>query len=430
MHWATIPLCQADMTTASDRPEEEAVLQRAIAPLCSDVDYKNGFKDVRLDCRFAAAYSKAISNTAGHGDDYRVVEATGTTAARHPVVHKEADYTTWIERAWVTYFKGSPTGMNHVMMVSNLIRSAQMFSKYPLICVVYGQVEISIDWDPKLFPNLIVIHAGDIKEMGRGAPSFNFNKFRSLMLRIKVGVQLDADMLLGPNCDKLFDATEREITAEYPYPIMPVHWMARYREPNRKIDGYDGYAISYPGDPKPIGQGDKDFPPRIRWAHCHPTWTYHALPFIADALLAKIDYDMWSKLPRVVAGITAAGGRPVKTPGNYMREDEDLLNILLWRYGKHKLWCKWDLEKGLYNNFLNGRVHDEMKDAKWFHSGVPLVFVAMHNTKEVVDSDAVLHRIMTEGANPNYLYFDKKFYPTPEAFKAQVSMDDKPCILI
>ena len=34
------------------------------------------------------------------------------------------------------------------------------------------------------------------------------------------------------------------------------------------------------------------------------------------------------------------------TPVRYMGEDEDILNCLLWRYGKMKLWCKWDLEKG------------------------------------------------------------------------------------
>jgi hypothetical protein len=85
------------------------------------------------------------------------------------------------------------------------------------------------------------LKANKISEMAEGSDknrmSFNFNKFRSMILRVKVGVQLDADMLLGPNCDKLFDATEREITAEYPYPIMPVHWMSRYKEQDRKIDG-------------------------------------------------------------------------------------------------------------------------------------------------------------------------------------------------
>ena len=128
---------------------------------------------------------------------------------------------------------------------------------------------------------------------------------------------------------------------------MPVHWMARYNEPGRKIDGYGGYAIRYPGDAKDVGgAGDPNFPPRHRWAHCHPTWTHHALPFIADALLNKLNYGIWSKLPRVVEGITAAGGKPVPNPPQYMGEDEDILNVLLWRYGKYKLWCKWDLEKG------------------------------------------------------------------------------------
>merc|ERR1711908_113105 len=98
--------------------------------------------------------------------------------------------------------------------------------------------------------------------------------------------------------------------------------------------------------------------------------------------------------PRVIKGITDAGGKPVPNPRQYMGEDEDLLNVLLWRYRKYKLWCKWDLEKGLYSNFLNNRVRDVMADARWFPKGVPLVFVAMHNTKEVIDSNDVLHRIM------------------------------------
>lgn len=35
----------------------------------------------------------------------------------------------WIERAWVTFFKGPAHGMQHAMMVSNLIRSVHLFSK-------------------------------------------------------------------------------------------------------------------------------------------------------------------------------------------------------------------------------------------------------------------------------------------------------------
>jgi hypothetical protein len=69
-------------------------------------------------------------------------------------------------------------------------------------------------------------------------------------------------------------------------------------------------------------------------------------------------------------------------------EDEDLLNVLLWRYAKRKLWCKWDLEKGLYHNFLNGKVWDEMADLKWFPNGIPLVF--LHGARSLVRQESVL----------------------------------------
>ena len=85
-------------------------------------------------------------------------------------------------------------------------------------------------------------------------------------------------MVVGKNCDKLFDATAKESNADYPYPIQPVHWMARWKEPGLEVDGFGVYALPYPSH----------FPPRTRWGHCHPTWSYHALPFIADALLCKV----------------------------------------------------------------------------------------------------------------------------------------------
>lgn len=182
----------------------------------------------------------------------------------------------------MTYFKGSHLGMKHNMMVSNLIRSVHFFSEYPIIVFVVDTKELTMDWDSEIFPRLIVIHADGIQSMSSGRHvSFNFNKFRSMLLRIKVGVQVDADMIVGPMCDKLFDASERIINKDYPYPIMPVHWMTRYRDPSgKKIDGYPVYAIRYP----------EHWPPRIRWAHCHPTWTYHALPFIvSSAIMILID---------------------------------------------------------------------------------------------------------------------------------------------
>jgi hypothetical protein len=277
------------------------------------------------------------------------------------------------------------------MMVSNLIRSVHLFSKHPIIVYVVDTVEISVDWDPLVFPRLIVIHANGIAKstISPGASahtvpvSFNFEKFRSMMLRIKIGVQLDADMINGPNCDKLFDATERESTAQYPYPILPVHWMSRYKERGQKIDGYPMYATSYPGDGtdgKGAGESTttaKQFPPRDRWAHAHPTWTFHALPFMLDALTCKLWPEIWESSPRV---IEAMGGiKPLRNPVHYMQEDEDLLNILLWRYKKHKQWCKWDLEPNLYEQFIHNQNNiDGMSDTRFYPDGVPLVFLSMH----------------------------------------------------
>jgi hypothetical protein len=73
----------------------------------------------------------------------------------------------------------------------------------------------------------------------------------------------------------------------------------------------------------------------------------HALPFVADALLCKLDYTLWSGSQRVVGAIGKANGQltvvPKPNPQQYMSEDEDLLNILLWRYKAPKQWCKWDV---------------------------------------------------------------------------------------
>jgi len=335
----------------------------------------------------------------------------------------------WIERAWVTFFKGPAHGMQHAMMVSNLIRSVHLFSKEPIIIYVVGTPHLSIDWDPEIFPRLIVLHADPIETMneGRDGVSFNFNKFRSMLLRIKVGVQLDADMINGPNCDRLFAATKKEITAQYPYPIMPVHWMTRYdgnKAEGMRVDGYSQYATEYPGDlPNP----DPHFPPRQRWAHCHPTWTWHALPFVADALMCKMDTDIWMASKRVQKGI----GGPVKpNPRQYMSEDEDLLNILLWRHKAPKQWCKWDVEPGLYRSFLaQSTSQTMMPDKKWYPGGVPLVYLTMHNTKETVETDKLL-KTMINGASDKYLYFNHKYYGNAEELQAANDLSKAPCTLV
>jgi hypothetical protein len=41
---------------------------------------------------------------------------------------------------------------------------------------------------------------------------------------------------------------------------------------------------------------------RVRWAHAHPTWTYHALQFTAQALMGKLDTLKWKKWVRDTTG--------------------------------------------------------------------------------------------------------------------------------
>lgn len=120
--------------------------------------------------------------------------------------------------------------------------------------------------------------------------------------------------------------------------------MTRYKEEGRQVDwstAVEQYAIQYPvltpGDssaaqPEIINrvtgkqehlEQDLDFPPRIRWAHAHPTWTYHALPFIADALLAKLGPTQWQQSRRVQAAIGHTIPKP--NPRQFMHQDEDML---------------------------------------------------------------------------------------------------------
>ena len=46
--------------------------------------------------------------------------------------------------------------------------------------------------------------------------------------------------------------------------------------------------------------------------------------------------------------VAALGENPEPNPSLYMGEDEDILNIMLWRYKALKQWCKWDVDPGVY----------------------------------------------------------------------------------
>eukprot|EP00039_Didymoeca_costata_P004307 m.72583 g.72583 ORF g.72583 m.72583 type:complete len:682 (-) comp12336_c0_seq1:18-2063(-) len=398
--WAEINLC--DRATINPNSEEEDTFQDAIRYFCKHEHYRKGMK-VWLNCRFQNAFARAIGKDSG--------------------ALTSDDLTSWMDRAWVTYFKGDPNGLRHSMMVTNLLRTCQFFSDFPVIVYVVGEENLCPDWDPVVFPNLILFHADPITEMlepDAKKVSFNFNKFRAMLLRLRTGVQLDADMIIAPFADKLFAATEREVNKEYPFPIMPVHWMTRYKQEGKVVDSYPNYAVKYPGD----GKNDPQFAQRVRWAHCHPTWTFHALPFLADVLLAKLSYDNWKDFDRVVGRF---GFTPEATPRFFMNEDEDLLNVLLWRHRKYKLWCKWDLEWGLFPHYYGQSQSDRMVDSVWFKDGVPLMFLGAHNTKNTIGTDTLINKLARVRPPPGYIHLKGKYYASPEEFRAEYP--DIPCLL-
>lgn len=368
---ANMPFCQDTAAHEKLGPEEQ-VMQSSIQPFCESPKHRPGMV-MQLDCQFQKAYHRFA------------VESDWNGVAKH---------SDWFDRAWVTFFAGSASGP-HAGMVTNLIRSIHMFSKYPVIVFAVDTTALTADWNPETFPNLVVVHTNSISNMNNKQPgvSFNFNKFRSMLLRIKVGIQLDADMIMAKHCDRLFDATETHITARYPYPIMPVHWMTRMK-------GADGYSNAYPVEYDGF---------RIRWAHAHPTWTYHALPFMADALLAKLNIDEWAAQIR-----RETGKAVVPIPPRFFSEDEDLLNVLLWRNNATKQWCKWDVEPALFEDFLGLSTNQPTySDTVWYKSGIPLVFIGMHNTKDPIATDKLLGRLRREGSADNYVFHAGTYFSNP-----------------
>uniref|UniRef100_A0A7S4V1A1 Uncharacterized protein n=1 Tax=Alexandrium monilatum TaxID=311494 RepID=A0A7S4V1A1_9DINO len=293
----------------------ELTLVRALQPICNDKRMA-GLFDVSLDARFLDAHARWASQSG------------------------------WLEEAYVTYMAGKKNS-NFEWMATNLIRSVHLFSTRPIVVVNFD-----LDFTPPQtwadFPNLLVYRMIPAP----GIP-FNFNKIRAMIgARIHAGIQADLDQVVFAGMDSFFNATRREITEQYPYPIMPVHWMAREGNPG---EPYAVYAFT-----------DYSGVRSMRWNHAHPTWSYWALPFLSDMMYERLTASRHQR---------------------WMDEDEDMLNVELWQHGVDKAWCKFDLEPGLYADSLQA---DMYSDPHWYPAGVPLLFFGAHNTKRVEETDWLL----------------------------------------
>lgn len=259
----------------------------------------------------------------------------------------------WIPEAFVTFVGLHGTTEKTSEEADLLLQSVHHFSTRPILVVNFLDW-VPDEWTPERFPNMVLLHG---KPLVRDKPFF-FNKFRAMLFsKVKTGIVLDADQWANRGLDVMFRRAREETNSEYPYPIMPVHWLSKDPE----SDDYQGYAFKFK---------HADAPPRtMRWGHAHPTWTHHALSFLStwtSYILApdKTDAPAW---------LLAEGAVP----------DEDLMNFGLWAEKATKQWCKFDIPApdvfDMFEKQDGGAL--QYQDKKWYPNGIPLMFFTAHDAK-------------------------------------------------
>eukprot|EP00929_Paragymnodinium_shiwhaense_P073478 TRINITY_DN37453_c0_g2_i1.p1 TRINITY_DN37453_c0_g2~~TRINITY_DN37453_c0_g2_i1.p1 ORF type:complete len:830 (+),score=186.52 TRINITY_DN37453_c0_g2_i1:183-2672(+) len=302
----------------TEHAQAQAKMTEATARMCAEPQLAKQL-EVYLDCDFVDNYKKWTKDGAQE----------------------------WLDEAYVTYI-GGPKDSTWEWQATNLVRSVELFSTRPIIVVAFTDFAPPASWRKN--------HNVLVYRMQPGLPrvSFNFNKIRSMLVsRVVTGIQLDTDQIVASGMDNVFESTRREIHSEYPYPMLPVHWMSRDAGSGEPY--YEYHQVGYDG------------PRTMRWGQAHPTWSYHSLPFLADLLHERL----------------TVADRGLKI---WMLEDEDMLNVKSWQAGATKQWCKFDLFPDL---FVRGPTleHKIYHDNKWYPNGIGLVFYAAHATKEFTSTD-------------------------------------------
>jgi hypothetical protein len=166
VHWSCGRLQSNISATLS---KEDASLDVAMRPLCEIAKFQPIF-ETRVDCGFAQNYRE-------------MYDASG-----------------WIDEAFVTYVKGAPTS-KYVLMVDALIKSAHEFSTRPVIVFC---VDSACPWVAKNYPRLMVLNLNTTKETLK-MPLDMYKWLGLILSRVRTGVELDADMMVLPSVDMMFE---------------------------------------------------------------------------------------------------------------------------------------------------------------------------------------------------------------------------------
>lgn len=310
-----------------------------------------------------------------------------------------ADKDGWLNQAYVTYMGAKQPHDNIGAEEDLLVQSVHHFSTRPVVVANFGK-RIPKRWTPERYPNLVLMHARSAETAGTlksgFAPSFNFNKFTAMLFgKVKAGMVLDADQFANHGLDSLLQKASEETNKDYPYPIMPVHWMSRDPEDDDMKDYPYSYAWRFVNKAGPKQS--------VRWGHAHPTFGHHALPWLAT----------WTSF--VLAPEKTEAPQWLTDQG--WIEDEDLLNVALWASNATKQWCKYDIPSpndfGKYLAQANEKTL--FHDSKYFPKGIPFVFVTAHDAKKPNESYFWLQQLWNEGGQHKAILYDGQWFDSQEA---------------
>jgi len=346
------------------QPEADANLNRALATFCAAG--LGGLTEFYVDSRFKENHR-------------RMSDADG-----------------WISRAFLTYMgTGAPTS-NISGEEDLLVQSVHHFSDKPIVAANFN-TRVPASLTPERFPNLVLMHARGTQSLGK---SFNFNKLTAMMFtKIKAGIVLDADQFANRGVDSLFKRVEEETTQDYPFPILPVHWMSRDPDSSDMAEYPKSYSWRFVS---------KEAPRQLsRWGHAHPTWTHHALPWLAK----------WTSF--ALAPEKTSPPRWLLEQGRL--EDEDLLNVGLWSDGARKQWCKFDIPSpSEFDDYLK-QVSPSRRlfgDDKYFPRGIALIFFSAHDAKKPEESYNTLLDLWDAGGDKLPIVYDGKWFSSGDALRA------------
>lgn len=301
----------------------------------------------------------------------------------------------WIPEAFLTYMYAKDEKANVAAEEDLLVRSVHHFSTRPIVVTLFGY-RIPESFSPEKFPNLVVMQSRDCRDVT--GKSFNFNKLTSMLFtKVRTGLVLDADQFVNAGIDTMFPRIAQEITKDYPYAIMPAHWMSRDPTAKDMILAQREYAFNFVSYEAPAVT--------MHWGHAHPTWTHYALPWLATWTSYALQPDLAPTWLQVQGHL----------------EDEDILNIASWAHKATKQWCKFDITSPDDFQRYMMRYDDSPVDldrpgydGKWYPKGLAYMFFSAHDAKDPETSMHWLQQLWSDvkatEAPRRSIFYDSRWF--------------------